>query len=1046
MRKYQTNEMLAALLMLIVIVFASIRVSAQVGTTSQKITGKITTVAGIPIEGVTITVKGGSAGVSTNSSGTFELKLPPGNVTLLVSHIGYRLQEIPVNGRAFIAIQLLEDDNELSQVVVIGYGTVKKSDLTGSVSSVKAEELKAVPVTSFDQALQGRASGVQVTQNSGKPGAETSIRIRGTSSINAANEPLYVIDGMLVSSDGGDMSGGVTRGPRISALSSINPSDIESIEILKDASSTAIYGSRGTNGVVLITTKRGRTGKGSVNFEMYHGYQQVANKLKLLDASQFATFVNEAKINAGQTPVYVNPKNLGKGTDWQDELLRTAPMSNYQLSVSGGNEKTKYSISGSYFLQDGIVINSDFKRYSFRANIEQEVSQKLTVGTNLSYSRISSSGVLTNAGNIVPGVMTGAMLFNPAIPVFDSTAIGGYTFQNEYNNYRGITLANPYAEAKEYISNTVLSRVLGNVYAKYRFSKAFEFKTSFGIDAFSNDESSFGPNFLKRTQASKGEAALSKADGMTWLNENTLTYTNRFGEKHNVNALLGYTIQEFNNDKLFVYAFEFPDNRTGYHNIFSALKPQKPSNSESSWSMMSYLSRVNYTYNDKYLFTFTGRVDASSKFAKGNQYSFFPSGAFAWRISDEDFMKDIETITSMKIRTSYGVIGNQGIPPYQSLALVGPFGEGVFNGPTGSEVYTGNEPLTYANKNLKWETTTQFDLGLDLSLLNNRITFTADYYNKKTSDLLLITPIPTTTGFSTTLLNVGNIANNGFELDLRTVNTRGVVSWNSSINFSTNRNEITNLNSNEDVFLPYGTILRKGEAVGSFYGYVFEGIFQSDAEAASSPVLGGQEPTSPNVASRAKAGDRKYRDMNKDGKIDLDDRTIIGNAQPDFTWGFNNTIAYKNLDLSFFFQGAQGNKLANFNNLDLLKFTGENNVLAEAALDRWTPENKSTRYPRALAAGSVDVGTFSSDIVEDASYLRLKNVTLSYNLNTTLLSKLKIRSLRVYASATNLFTVTKYSGFDPEANSLGVSTNQIGIDLGGYPQSKIYMLGINLGL
>jgi TonB-linked SusC/RagA family outer membrane protein len=1006
---------------------------------SRQISGTVSTSAGEPLTGATIAVKNGNQSVVTDSEGAFRLTVPSGNSILVVSFVGYISREIPVDDKLVHDIRLSEDPLELSNVVVVGYGTRRKSDLTGSVVSVRADELKAVPATTLDQALQGRAAGVQVTQISGKPGAETSIRIRGTSSINAGNEPLYVIDGILMNSDGGDISAGGTRGPRISPLSSINPTDIESIEILKDASATAIYGSRGATGVVLITTKRGRVGRGTVTFEAYYGIQQVANKLDLLNAAQFADLVNEAKLNANQTPVYVNPPNLGKGTDWQDQIFRNAPMANYQLSFSGGDEKTKYALSGSYFDQEGIIENSDFRRYSFRANLDRKVTNRLSVGTTLSYSRINSTGVLTNAGTIVPGVVTSAILFNPVLPVFDSTVNGGYTFEND----RGKILGNPYAEAKEFTSTTILSRMLGNVYLNYQLHKTLDFRTSFAVDAFSNEEGSFGPNFLKRTEASKGEATLGTTNGMTWLNENTITYNNTFNERHAINAVAGFTLQQFRNDKIFIYAFDFPDNRTGYHNISTGLKPQKPFNAESSWSMLSYLGRVNYTLDDKYLFTLTGRVDGSSKFGESKKYGFFPSGAFAWRVSKEKFMENIESINDLKFRVSYGVIGNQAIPPYQSLALVGPYGEGSFNTGSGSEVYTGQEPLSYVNPLLRWETTRQFDVGFDLSMFRNRISFTADYYKKKTFDLLLQTPIPLTSGFATTFLNIGNIENHGVDLELRTINLKGQLEWTSAVNFSVNRNEITNLAAETDVILNGAILLREGVSIGTFYGYEFDGIFQTDQEAASSPVLIGQEASSPNPASRARAGDRRYRDMNKDGRIDADDRTILGTANPDFTWGFNNSFSYKNIELSFFIQGSQGNKMANFNNFDLLNFNGQNNVLAEAGLNRWTPTNPSTKYPRALAAGSLDQGIFSSTIVEDASYIRLRSVTLSYSLPAKLISKINMSNLRLYVSGTNLFTITDYSGFDPEANTFGQSTTLVGLDAGGYPQSKVFQFGIS---
>ncbi|HEX2534264.1 MAG TPA: TonB-dependent receptor [Chitinophagaceae bacterium] len=1011
---------------------------AQAQNNPREITGIVQSATGEPLAGATVAIKGGTPPVITDARGAFRITVPSGSSVLVVSFVGYISREIPVDNRAEHQIRLTEDPGELNQVVVVGYGTARKRDLTGSVVSIRAEELNAVPATSLDQALQGRAAGVQVTQVTGKPGAETSIRIRGTSSINAGNEPLYVIDGMLVNSDGGDISVGGTRGPRLSPLASINPSDIESIEILKDASATAIYGSRGANGVVLITTKRGRAGKGTLTLEAYYGQQQVANKLDLLNAAEFAHLVNDAKLNAGQTPVYVNPKNLGAGTDWQNEIFRKAPMTNYQLSFSGGDDRTRYALSGSYFDQEGIVLGSDFKRYSFRANLERKMTDRLTIGNTLSYSRINTQGVLTNAGTIVPGVVSSAILFNPVLPVFDSTVNGGYTFQND----RGKILGNPYAEANEFTSTTILSRILGNVFLNYRLMKGLEFRTNFGIDGFSNEEGSFGPNFLKRTEASNGEATLGTTNGLTWLNENTLNYSNTFG-RHAINAVGGFTMQRFNNNKLFVYAFDFPDNRTGYHNISTALKPQKPFNAESSWSMISYLGRVNYTLSDKYLFTLTGRVDGSSKFAEGKKYGFFPSGAFAWRVSRESFMDGIDAINDLKLRFSYGVLGNQAIPPYQSLALVGPYGEGSFNTGSGSEVYTGMEPLSYVNRGLRWESTRQFDAGFDLSLFRNRISLTADYYKKKTNDLLLSSPIPLSTGFSTTLLNIGNIENHGVDLELRTINLKGQLEWTSAFNFSVNRNKITNLNAETDIILNGGILLREGVSIGTFYGYQFDGIFQSDQEAATSPVLVGQEPTSPNPPSRARAGDRKYRDMNKDGKIDAADRTILGTANPKFTWGFNNAFSFRNLELSFFFQGAQGNKLANFNNLDLLNFNGQNNVLGEAGRNRWTPENKSNRYPRALAAGSLDQGIFSSAIVEDASYIRLKNISLGYNLPARLVSRINMSNLRVFVSGTNLWTRTDYTGFDPEANTFGQSTTLVGIDLGGYPQAKIYQFGLS---
>ncbi|MFC4872194.1 SusC/RagA family TonB-linked outer membrane protein [Negadavirga shengliensis] len=1012
----------------------------------RTVQGKVTTSEGEALPGVSVMIKESSSGTVTDVEGNYRMNIPDQNAILVFSYIGYKSEEIAVGNQATINVSLSLSDESLDEVVVIGYGSVRKSDLTGSVVSVKEDELKAIPATTFDQALQGRAAGVQVVQASGTPGGETNIRIRGTSSINASSEPLYVIDGMLINSNGDEMSIG-GRGPRIGALATINPSEIESIEVLKDASATAIYGSRGANGVILITTKRGKEGVGTVNLESYYGVQQVSRKLDLLDASQFAQLVNEASINANRNPVYVNPANLGRGTDWQEELFRTAPITSHQLSFTGGDERTKYAVSGGYFNQDGIIIGSDFERYSFRTNLDREISKKLTVGTSLSYNNMASNGVLTGPGQIVPGVITNALQFNPVLPVYDASRPGGYTFQHD----RKDAVANPVAEAKEYQALTQSSRVLGNFYANYTFMENLEFRTSFGIDALHTKSNTFGPNFLKRTENSKGEASVSALQAMTWLNENTLSYKREINENNHFDVLLGYTMQHFRNESVSAVAFDFPDNRTGYHNLDAALNPQRPTNMESEWSMVSYLGRVNYTLNDRYLFTLSGRIDASSKFATGNKYGFFPSGAFAWRVSDEQFMADAGFVSDLKLRASYGLIGNQAIPPYQSLALVGPFGQGVFNNPTGiPEVIAGQEPLSYPNRDLRWESTEQANLGLDLAVLDHRLMFTAEVYHKNTFDLLLSTPIPYTTGFGNTLLNIGNVRNRGLDIEVRSVNTTGKLAWNTSLNFSINRNRILNLAREEDILLGVGgNILRENEPIGSFYGYVFDGIFQTDEEAQNSPVLRGQEPTSPNPASRAQAGDRRYRDISgpngvPDGIIDEYDRTIIGSAEPDFIWGINNDLTYKNFNLSFFFQGSQGNQMVNMNLVNLENFNGQQNLLAEAGLNRWTPENPSNRYPRALSDGSLD-NVFSSRFVEDASYIRLRNVMLSYNFPFGTLSKIGVRNLRVYVSGTNLLTFTKYSGYNPEGNAYGATTNIVGVDDGIYPLAKTYIMGLNFG-
>lgn len=1024
-------------------IFANPSVSLENAFQDRQVSGTVTSSDGETMPGVNVVIKSTASGTVTDATGRFALSVPDDNAVLVFSFIGYMTQEVSVGNQSVINVRLESSLETLSEVVVIGYGVVKKSDLTGSVSSVKAEELKAVPTTSFEQALQGRAAGVTVSQTSGQPGAEASIRIRGTSSILAQNEPLYVIDGMLINSSTGDVTAGGGLGQRISPLSAISPGDIESIEILKDASATAIYGSRGANGVILITTKRGKKGTSTVDFESYYGVQEASNKIDLLNAQQFGELVNEAKINSGQLPVYVNPQNLGEGTDWQEELLRVAPIQNYQLTFSGGNEKTQYAITGGLFDQKGVIVNSNFQRYSFRTNITTAINDRFTVGTNVAFSRTRGNTVNTGLQFITPGVIGGALGMNPILPVYDPTRKGGYTYENTIAGQIGTVIGNPVAEAKEHKSLSTSSRFLGNIEGSYKLAKGLTFKTTFGVDAVFSRDRVFAPSWLKASEGSRGEAGLANMEALTWLNENTLTYNTDLREKDNLNVVLGYTLQEFQNEYNSVYVFDIPDDKLGFHNLGAALNPQAPTNGETRWSMVSYLGRAQYSLTGKYIFTLTGRVDASSKFAENNKYSFFPSAAAAWRIIEEPFMQNNQVFSDLKLRASVGIIGNQAISPYQSLPLTAPQGEGVFNNGTGYTYYISSQPQSFNNPDLKWETTRQISAGIDAAFFEGRLSASLDYYQKYTYDLLLSTPISSTTGFEFTTLNVGNVENRGFDLELNSFNTSNssAVKWTSALNFSINRNKITKLATDNDVNLGSGLILREGEAIGTFYGYQFEGIFQSNEEADASAVFVNQTG-----ANKAVAGDRKYRDVNGDGVINEDDRMILGNALPDFTWGLNNELGYKNFTLSFFIQASHGNEMANLNTSALEDFRGLNNVSAEAGLNRWTPENPSNRYPRALANRSVDVGTFSSVMVEDASYVRLKNITLGYNVPASALQKLSVRNLRVYVSATNLFTITDYSGFDPEGSAHGTATAYPGVDQGRYPLTKTYLVGLNIGL
>ncbi|MBI1226640.1 MAG: SusC/RagA family TonB-linked outer membrane protein [Bacteroidetes bacterium] len=1017
----------------------------------QKRTGVVTSSEdGQPLPGVNVLIKNTSDGTITEMDGAYEINAASGS-TLVFSFIGFEQKEVVVGGESVINVVMENSSTLLKDVVVVAYGTVKKSDLTGSVSSVSSEELTRTAPVSLDQALQGRAAGVQVTQVSGRPGGETSIRIRGSSSINAGNEPLYVVDGMLITSDNGQLNAGGTAGSGLNGLSSINPSDIERIEILKDASATALYGSRGSNGVVLITTKRGKAGKTTVTFDTYYGVQDVTKKLDVLDGQTFANYMNEYSLESG-LPLdarYLIPEKIGKGTDWQEAIFQQAPMQSYQLSALGGSENTQFSISGSYFKQEGVIINSDFERYSFRTNLDQKASNRLKIGTSINLSYIKSKGVLTGAqssgtGTLLPGATTSALLFPPTLPVLDSTVTGGYTFQDD----RGRNIGNPVADALETDNQSNYLRAIANVYGIYTLTDGLNFKASAGIDAFSSKDNRYVPNFLKRTEPNNGDAVVATVDGYSWLTEYTLNYNRKLSDRHVFDALVGSTFQGFHAERLFAFALDFADNRTGWHNLGSALNPQPPSTGETEWGIISYLGRLNYTFDNRILVTLTGRMDGASKFGANNKYGFFPSGSIAWKLHEEDFIKNMDLFQTLKTRISYGVIGNQEISPYASLATVGTIGQGTFNN---SEAYNGQEPLRYANPNLKWERTAQFDFGLDAEFAKGRLATTLDIYQKKTTDLLLFTPIPTTTGFSGYLANIGGLQNRGFELALNSRNLTGEFSWQTDLNFSINRNEITELSSDNDIFVPGvlqvpagWSILRVGQPIGTFYGLQSDGIFQSDEEAQSSPHLKAQNP---------KAGDRKYKDLNgrdaqgkltgqPDGVIDEADRTIIGDANPDFTWGLTNKFSWKGFDLSIFIQGVQGNDIVNAYLFELGSLNAETNVLTEFYENRWTPENPNNKYPKVNPA---ERNIFSDAQVEDGSFIRLKNITFGYTFPATALQRAKLSNLRIYASVNNLKTFTNYRGYDPEVNAFGQSHLLQGIDYGGYPLARTIIGGVQVG-
>jgi len=991
------------------------------GTVTEALDGKT-------IPGVTVLVKGTTNGTTTDIQGKFSLRINESAKALLFTFIGMKTQEIPITASNTYNVQMESEAVNLDEVVVIGYGAVKKSDLTGSVASIRTDDLKKIPVNSLDQGIQGKVSGVQVTQLSSQPGGAMSMRIRGGNSIMAGNEPLYVIDGVLIESQI-DMSW--IGSPAQNGLSSINPNDIESMEILKDASATSIYGARGANGVVLITTKRGKTGKDNISFEAYWGTQHKAKDINVMNASQFAKLYDEAGYNADPAnykPLYPNPDSLGEGTDWQSEIYRDAPIQNYQLSFSGSNEKTTYAMSAGYYSQGGIIYGSDFKRYSFRLNLDRKITDKLTGGSNLSYTQTIANTVPTDTpGGFFPGVVNTALIFNPTLPVYDAN--GQYTLTDP--NADG-WLDNPVAVTRDVDAVDKANRLLGNAYLEYSILKDIKFKTSLGVDIYHSVQDMYTPDYVFSGSFNGGQARYASSEMQNRIFENILTYNKTYNNIHKINAVAGFTFQKNDSRTYIDISTGFPNDILGYYGIANATNMPTILTGFSESAVVSYLGRINYSLKDKYLFTVTGRVDGSSKFGPNNRYATFPSAAFAWRASEEDFLKNFKQISNLKVRMSYGVSGNDRIFDYAYIKTISSSMYYFNNSFPGS----GFAPDNPGNDNLKWETTQQIDGGLDISFVHNRIGFTMDYYNKNTYDLLYYFNLPWTTGYTSYLKNIGKLRNTGFEFALNTTNLINEFKWNTTANISFNKNKIIDLNGvdlyiNNDTYkLKIGNwaVIREGEQMGSFYGLVSDGIWQTSE-------------TDKAASYGAQPGDFKYIDKNSDGKINNEDCGIIGHALPKFTWGMSNNFAYKNFSLDVFIQGSHGNQILNSNRFELESGNGLSNASVKL-LDRWTPENPSNLYPRANR--SADYLHMSTRYLEDGSYIRIKTLTLSYDLPDKLTKSIRMKKVKVYVTAQNLYTITNYSGFDPEVGSFGMDNTRMGYDFGSYPSVKTYIFGTSI--
>ena len=964
----------------------------------------------VPIPGVNVVIEGTTVGTATDFDGNYSIVVPNDSAVLTFSYLGYLSQNVTVGNKNVINVTLQVNQSQLDEVIVIGYGTQAKSDITGSVSSVKSEELNAFPVLNAEQALQGRAAGVVVqTNNGGEPGAPIAIRVRGTSSIGANSDPLIVVDGFV----GAQMP---------------LAADIASMEVLKDASATAIYGSRGSGGVIMVTTKRGRVGRSTIELNSSYSGQSVTERYDLLNADQFATFQNTLN------PGYVQgPAN----TDWQDLIFTAGYVSNHQLSFSGASDKINYYVSGNYFDQKGVVINSDFERFSFLSNVEVQASDRLKIGMNLFADRSDKDGVLTQSpnGNVRDtDVISGAYRFAPDLGVQDEN---GENTQQSVGDF----FDNPVATALETDDETIIDNFRANFFGDYRIFDGLSFKSTFGFSANNRRRGNFKPSTLiAQAGAEQGIAFISNGKTTELISENYLTYEKTLG-KGDLTALLGYSYQKSTTEGSTAASQGFISDGFSFRNLGGASTFLQPSSFFSEREIISQFARLNYDYDNRYLLTFTARRDGASNFARNNKYAFFPSGAIGWKISEEAFLKDNETLSNLKLRASYGVTGNPGISPYQSLAR--------FN--TKSFAFVGDQPVIAivpgqpANNDLKWESSYQSNFGLDLGLFNDRISLTADYYIIDTEDLILEDAffLPDFLGFDgdTVLRNVGEIRNEGVEISLTTRNVAAEnFSWTTNLNWSRNRNTVQRLlGEDSEIFssaapgtfgISQSNILRVGEPVGSFWGYEYRGVNQGTPTEGTAGFDGFQE-----------AGDELFTDVLADGVITTDDQMIIGDPNPDWTAGLNNDFSYKGLDLNIFFQAAVGGDIINYTLVELASGTG--NATTDV-LNAWTPTNTDTDVP----SNKVRTRRNSTRFVYDGSYLRLKNIALGYNLPSDLVSRIGMQGIRVSVSGQNILTFTNYPGIDPEVSYKSESALQSnvnrGFDYGGYPNVKSYTMSVNL--
>ncbi|MBD1432108.1 TonB-dependent receptor [Sphingobacterium sp. DN00404] len=999
---------------------------------TRMVSGKITDArTGAAMSGVTVTVKGGSQGVSSGQDGTYSLQGVTDQTVLVFSILGYSTQEINIGGRSVLDVTLQTSFNELEETVVVGYGRQKKRNLTGSIVSVNNEEIEKTALQDPISILQGRAAGVQITSNSGAPGGEMTIRVRGNSSLNSGNNPLFVVDGIPIESGSLSNLNG-TEGFGLNPLAAINPGDIESIEILKDAASTAIYGSRAANGVVMITTKRGAEGKATVDVNFTTGVSELPRKLSVLNATQYRQAIIDSYNNMDnpEEPFWTILDSLSAmnngDVDWQRELMRVAPQYKVDLSVRGGSKTTQYAWSTSYLDQDGIILNSNFKRLTSRLNTDFNLTDKLKIGQSIAYTnslnnRINAAG----AGNL--SVIRELLIRPPIMSMYlPDGSLNGYSLGRR----------NPVGIAKYATNLNKSNRIIGSQYLEYEFIPELTFRSNLNFDFTSMKEEEFMPTILDYREG-YNTGAVRSITNMTWSSESFLRYAKTFNQDHNFGALLGFSLQNWRYDRTGLNGSFFPSDNIRTLNAAGTISNKDADgvdiNVASEHAMMSYFGRASYDYQGKYLTEVNLRADGSSRFGRQKRFGYFPSASVGWRFSQEDFFT-IGAVNDGKIRFSMGKTGNEAIGDYTS--------QGEFMVGANYLDFSGAAPTVMPNEGLTWETTTQYNAGLDLAFLGNKITFTTDLYIKNTDDLLYNVPIPTTTGFSSFMQNIGSIQNRGVEFLLTTKNiSRDVFSWGTNLNISLNRNKVLSLPEEllTNGYIQNGSyhILQEGLPIGVFYGWRFDGVYARDADNVNAITHGALGPV-------FKGGDPIWHDLNGDNIINPDDRQIIGTAEPKFFGGFGNDFTYKNFSLNVFFQFSYGNDIYSSINQERNSIVRYNNLSADA-LNRWREQGDITSYPKPVRDDPMQTDSrVSSRWVEDGSYIKLKNVNLRYTFPNSLINRIGLRKVDAFVTGTNLITWTKYTGFDPDVNSF--SGLRVGVDQGSYPQNRMFIFGLNIGL